>query len=147
MKRTSVVFLLLIAGIVANAQKKENILLGTWKIVKTVSADPDYHLDAKDSKQFVGVTIVFKADRIIAPKNDTFDGGCTHPNYKFKIVNALKYHHNDSKYIKLIGCKTTNIEIVNNSTCAGIFDGINIIDKNDIIIGIDSYLYFLKWIN
>ena len=145
MKKINIIVILLGTFLVVNAQKK-NILLGKWVIIKTISADPDYNLNNEENKQFLGDTIVFKNDRIIAPKNKTFYGGCTSPNYKFKIVNALKYYDNDREYLKLIGCNTTNIEVVE-TTCGLPFTNIHIIDKSYIDIGVDSYIYFLKKIN
>jgi len=146
MKKVTVIMLLISSILIVKGQKRNNILLGSWKIVKTISADLNYTLTKAESMQFVGVIIIFKEDQIIAPKNNTFFGGCMHPNYKFKVVNALKYYDNDRKYLKLIGCTTTNIRMVN-TTCGLPFDEICIINDNQIIFGVDSYLYFLKKIN
>ena len=146
MKKVTVIMLLISSILIVNGQKRNNILLGSWKIVKTISADLNYTLTKAESMQFLGVIIIFKEDQIIAPKNNTFFGGCMHPNYKFKVVNALKYYDNDRKYLKLIGCTTTNIRMVN-TTCGLPFDEICIINDNQIIFGVDSYLYFLKKIN
>ena len=126
-----------------NAQKSSNILLGSWIIFKTISADSDHHLTQEESKQYVGDTISFSKAYIIAPKNKTFFGGCTSPNYQLKVVDAMKYYNNDRKYLKMIGCNTNVIEIVETS-CGTPFASIHIISKNEIDIGVDNYRYFLK---
>jgi len=146
MKKATVIMLLISSILIVNGQKRKNILLGKWKIDKTISADLNHYLTKAESKQFVGVTIIFKENQIIAPQNNTFFGGCMHPNYKFKVVNALKYYDNDRKYLKLIGCTTTNIQMVN-TTCGLPFDEICIINDNQILFGVDGYLYFLKKAN
>lgn len=143
MKKTTAIVILLTFGFLTNAQKEVDILLGNWVIIKTISTDPRYHLNKEESLQFLGDTIVFKSDRIIAPKNKTFYGGCTSPNYKFQIVNAMKYYDNDYEYLKLIECNTTNIKIIETS-CDLPFASIHIINNNEIDIGVDSYRYFLR---
>jgi len=146
MKKEIIFIMLLIISLTANAQKTSNILLGRWLIIKTISTNPNYRLNKKESKQFVGDTITFLSNRIIAPRNKTFYGGCNSPIYKFKTVNALKYYDNDRAYLKLIECKTTNIEIIETS-CGLPFASIRVIGKNDIDIGVDSYRYFLRKID
>ena len=143
MKKTIIFITLLMTISIVNAQNKSNILLGSWKIFKTISSTPQYHLNKEESKQFVGDTIVFQLSRIIAPKNNTFYGGCSSPVYKFKTVNAMEYYDNDRQYLKLIGCNTANIQIAETS-CGLPFASIHIINKNEIDIGVDGYRYFLE---
>jgi hypothetical protein len=128
------------------AQKKTNFLIGSWKIVKRVSTDPHFPLNKEESNQFIGDLIIFKPDSIIAPKNNYFLGPCALPKYKFKIVNAMKYFGNDRAYLKLIECKTTNIEVVE-TTCGALFRYIYKNNNDMINIGADGYTYFLRKIN
>jgi hypothetical protein len=142
-KVTIFITTLLITISIVKAQNKSNILLGTWEIIKTISSTPQYRLNKEESKQFVGDTVVFQLNRIIAPKNNTFYGGCSSPTYKFKTVNAMEYYNNDRQYLKLIGINTANIEIAETS-CGLPFASIHIINKNKIDIGVDGYRYFLE---
>ncbi|MES2112460.1 MAG: hypothetical protein V4577_27125 [Bacteroidota bacterium] len=135
------IIVLLFFGAAGFAQSKINPLLGNWVIIRTISTD--YPTTKEDSKRFVGKTITFLPDKIVAPKNSTFDGGCSLPAYQFKTVNALKYYDGDHAYLKLIGCTTTNIQIVETS-CGLPFASIHVINNDEIDIGVDSYRYFLK---
>ena len=120
LKGIKIILILLLVAFTGGAQKKENFLIGSWKIFKRISTDPHFPLNKEESNQFIGDIIIFKPDSIIAPNNNYFLGPCALPNYKFKIVNAMKYFGNDRAYLKLIECKTANIEVVE-TTCGALF--------------------------
>jgi hypothetical protein len=143
LKGIKIILILIVMAFTAAAQKKENFLIGSWKIVKRISTDPHFPLNKEESNQFIGDIIIFKPDSIIAPINNYFLGPCALPNYKFKIVNAMKFFGNDRAYLKVIGCKTTNIEVVE-TTCGVPFAYIYKNNNDEINIGADGYTYFLR---
>ncbi len=143
MKEINIIIILLLSGLLVTAQKKDNILIGSWKIVKLVSTDIHNPLTKEESKEGLGDVIIFKNDEIIIPKGKYASKSCSYPNYQFKVVNAMKYFENARWYLKLIGCKTKNIQIAETS-CGVLFSNIKITNRNLIVIGMDNITIFLK---
>ena len=141
-RKVFIIALLLIALIV-QAQKKSSILLGNWTVIKTTSADLSIPLTKEESRHGLGIIVIFKLDKIIVHNNDCFNGCDRIPKYKSRSVNALKYYNNDVNYIKMLGCSTGKIHLVNTG-CGLPYEEINIINKNLIVMSIDGYCYFLK---
>jgi len=140
--KSKLIAVLLFIGIITQAQTTGNILFGSWKVVKTASADLNIPLSKEELKQAFGVIVTFKQDRIEVSKNKFIDG-CNAPKYKIKTVDALKYYDNDRAYLKMLGVSTKYVKVIGTG-CGLPCDAILIINNNLISIGMDGYCYFLS---